>query len=233
MSRAPIDRPADRRTSEAMTDRPPSDNEASIRGERFMRLLMPAYKRLEDFAFAMARDREEARDLVAQTVLVAFESFDRLRDDQAFVAYLFTIASREFQRGRRRSRWFGPFSQPGAERIEYRGTAPDVSVDVDLLYTALARLPHREREAVVLFEISGFSMKEVRAIQGGSLSGVKVRIFRARRRLAVLLGAREAAGQTAGQTAPRRDSGGETRDPAADDAGRHEYAISFEANLKG
>src|SRR4051812_40460671 len=94
--RIPIPAPPERRTSEAMSDRSYPDNEHTIRSERFMRLLMPAYKRLEDFAFAMARDPEEARDLVAQTVLLALENFDRLRGDQAFLAYLFTIASREF-----------------------------------------------------------------------------------------------------------------------------------------
>jgi RNA polymerase sigma-70 factor (ECF subfamily) len=170
-----------------MNDRPDSD-QAAGRSERFMRLLLPCYKRLEDFAFAMSRDPEEARDLVAETVLLAFESFDRLKDDQAFLGYLFTIASREFRRRRRRRRWFGAFDESAAERIVYPGSPPDIAADVVLLYRALAKLSEQQREAIVLFEISGFSMKEIQEIQGGSLSGVKVRIHRARGRLAELLG---------------------------------------------
>jgi len=174
-----------------------------------MRLLMPAYKRLEDFAFAMARDSDEACDLVAETVLRAFESLDRLNDEKAFLSYLFTIASREFRRRRRRAQWFGAFNEAAAERIICSNTPPDISADVKLLYEALARLPHKEREAIVLFEISGFSIKEIQEIQGGSLSSIKVRLLRGRKRLAKLLGVHdtEAAMPAAGNARGGCDEG--------------------------
>lgn len=158
------------------------------RRERFLRLLADCRKRLEDYALAMTRNVDDAHDLIAETVLRAFEGFDALRDDQAFLAYLFTIASREHQRRRRRARWFAPFDEERAERMPFRGTMPDVSVDVRLLYDAIDRLPVREREAIVLFEITGLSLKEVQAVQGGSIGSIKVRLHRARKRLARLLG---------------------------------------------
>jgi RNA polymerase sigma-70 factor (ECF subfamily) len=64
-----------------------------------------------------------------------------------------------------------------------------------VLDRALARLPEKQREAVILFEISGFSLAEIREIQGGSLSGVKSRIVRGRDNLANLLRDRESAYQ--------------------------------------
>jgi DNA-directed RNA polymerase specialized sigma24 family protein len=90
---------------------------------------------------------------------------------------------------------------------------PDISADVELLYKALAQLPRREREAVVLFEISGFSMKEIREIQGGSLSSVKVRVFRARKRLAELLGVSPARGGLPSGPRGRGASNREMSDP--------------------
>jgi len=51
----------------------------------------------------------------------------------------------------------------------------------------LERLPIREREAIVLFEITGLSIKEIQEIQGGTLSGVKSRMARARNRLKGML----------------------------------------------
>ncbi len=166
-------------------------NDRAGRRERFMALLMPAYKRLEDFALAMTRNRDEARDLVAETLLRAYENFGKLKDERAFLGYLFSIAAREHRGRRRRQSRFIPIGEDAAETIRSAATAPDVAADVDLLYKALERLPYTQREAVVLFEISGFSIREIQSIQGGSVAAVKVRLFRARRRLGVLLGAGE------------------------------------------
>ena len=46
------------------------------------------------------------------------------------------------------------------------------------------------RETVVLFDVSDLSLEEIRRIQGGTLSGVKMRLKRGRERLARVLGVR-------------------------------------------
>jgi RNA polymerase sigma-70 factor (ECF subfamily) len=86
-------------------------------------------------------------------------------------------------------RWFGSYNEERARGLHDSGTTPEASADVALLYEALKRLPAAQRESVVLFEISGLSLQEIRQIQGGSLSGVKSRVTRGRRRLAEILGA--------------------------------------------
>jgi DNA-directed RNA polymerase specialized sigma24 family protein len=58
---------------------------------------------------------------------------------------------------------------------------------VTLLYNALNLLPVKQRETVMLFEISELSIEEIRNIQGGSISGVKSRLTRGRERLTELL----------------------------------------------
>ena len=183
-------------------------------------LLGPVYRQLENFVFAMTRDAEEARDLVAETLLRAYESFGRLKSPEAFLSYLFSIASREAGRRRRRARWFGSYDQQAAESIEWGGTPPDIGPDLELLHRALAKLPHQQREAVVLFEISGFSLREIQEIQGGTLSGVKVRIHRGRKRLARLLGAD--AGLDPMVVKERREGEGSPGE---------EYPLFFEATL--
>jgi RNA polymerase sigma-70 factor (ECF subfamily) len=179
--------------------------------ERFMALFRPLHGRLSRFAQGMTGDREEARDLVHDTVLVAFEGFERVKDEKAFLCYLFTIASRIHRRKQRRGRWFGSYDEEQAGRLHDNGTAPDTSAEVALLHDALKRLPGEQREAVVLFEISDLSLEEIRKIQGGTLSGVKSRVTRGRRRLAGMLGAdRERAPEDASDTATRngRSTGG-------------------------
>jgi RNA polymerase sigma-70 factor, ECF subfamily len=158
--------------------------------ERFLALFGEVQLGLSRYARALMRDREEARDLVSETVTIAYEHFESLRDDRAFKSYLYTTATRLAHRKQKRERKFEPFDAAIAETLYYNGAAPDAGVDIELLYKALEQLPEAMREAVVLFEISGLSLLEIQEIQGGSLSGVKSRIARGREKLANLLGAR-------------------------------------------
>jgi RNA polymerase sigma-70 factor (ECF subfamily) len=155
-----------------------------------MGLLRPVHGKLEAFALAMTRNSEEARDLVSETLLRAYEHFDQMRTAGAFASYLLTTASRACKRQRWRRRIFGAYNQDYAESIHDSRSGPDESADVDALYRALSRLPDAQREAVVLFEISGLTLEEIQRVQGGSLSGVKSRIVRGRQGLVRLLDAR-------------------------------------------
>lgn len=156
----------------------------------FIALLKPHHDRLARFARAMTKSREDAEDLVNDTLLIALEHFDELREPQAFLSWLFTIASRLHKRKRWKAKIFDRFSsEVYDDRYEERRYAqPDTLVDVGLLYEALERLPLKYREAFVLFEISGFSLAEIQEIQGGGLSAVKMRLVRAREQLRDLLG---------------------------------------------
>jgi DNA-directed RNA polymerase specialized sigma24 family protein len=55
------------------------------------------------------------------------------------------------------------------------------------LYEALAQLPHEQRESIILFEISGFSIQEITVIQNASESAVKQRLKRGREKLMEIL----------------------------------------------
>ena len=152
-----------------------------------MALLEPVHGSLNRFVRAMARDRDDARDLVAETILIAYERFDTVKDDKAFLSFLFTIAQRTCARGQRRAKLFGLFNDGLRDSLMSTSTPPDVAADIAALHRALALLPREQREAVALFEISGFPLEEIREIQGGTLSGVKARVARGRRKLAKLL----------------------------------------------
>jgi RNA polymerase sigma-70 factor (ECF subfamily) len=144
----------------------------------------------------MTGDAESAKDLVSETVLKAYESFDKLRDTGGFQSYLFTIASRLANRERSRGKRWADWDEERMNAIPAQGGSPEQSVEVELLYRALQQLPEKQREAIVLFEITGLSLEEVREIQGGSLSGVKSRIVRGREGLADLLGVTAERDQT-------------------------------------
>jgi len=129
---------------------------------------------------ALTRSYEDAQDLMSDTILAAYQSFPKLRDTNAFRKFLSTIAVRLQRRKQWRGRLFAPLAEAADSVYE---TTAESSHDLKLLMTALERLPHREREALVLFELSDFSIMEIQQIQGGTASGVKSRLGRARMKL--------------------------------------------------
>lgn len=178
------------------------DQEREKRKQRFLALLEPLYVRLERFAFAVARDPEEGRDLIGETLLRAFENFDKVRDERAFLAYLFSIATRLHARRRQRGQLFERFEEEGEDVLPSTAPQPDLAADIEILYAALAQLAPRQRETIVLYEISGLPLKEIQQVQGGTMAALKVRLWRARRQLAALLGV-DAGSEATSSTAAR------------------------------
>lgn len=163
-----------------------------------MELFAPLQGNLERFALAMTRDSEMARDLVAETTLIAYERFETLRSNAAFLSFLFTIAVRVNRGQQTRERRMEPIGEHHIRTLLDPGIAPDRAADISAVYAGLQQLPEKQREGVVLFEIMGLSMKEIRDIQGGSLTAVKVRISRGRKRLAEILGVTDQQESVAG-----------------------------------
>ena len=149
---------------------------------RFLSLYEPVHERFSRYCLARTGNRDAARELMSETVLRAYEKLDRLRNEGAFLHFLFGIAHRvNLSQWKRQNRE----KQLAEEDFEViaPGLTPEDAMDVRLLHEALLRLPAVQREAIVLFEISGFSIKEIKAIQGGSLSAVKSRLTRGREKL--------------------------------------------------
>ncbi len=177
-------------TAETQAMRPPGAAGRQESEERFLALLEKAKPGLTRFCWAMTRDEQDAADLLSDTVMQAWQNFASLRDPKAFPKFCLTIARRAAASiWRRRSRQAA--SDQWTELLS-DATPPDVRSDIGRLQAALKQLPRKQREAVALFELSGFSLNEIQALQGGSLSGVKSRLRRGRAKLAEILGVEDA-----------------------------------------
>lgn len=156
-----------------------------------MKLLTPNSDKLSRYCIAIARNREDARDLMSETVLKAYQSFERVSKPDSFVYYLFSIARRINFRQQWKKRIFGNWDEKLFENIQQHETTPETNVDIQILYNTLAKLPAKQSEAVVLFEISGFSIEEIAKIQGSTQSAVKSRLKRGREKLSELISEKE------------------------------------------
>lgn len=152
-----------------------------------MSLLNPHHDKLIRYVCAMTRNTEDARDIIGETILIAFEQMNDLRDPDSFPFYIFKIAQRLFYKLLWRRKLFIGYDHTHEDLQCDTSTAPDILPDVSILDHAIQKLPAKHREALVLFELSGFSLEEIRVIQGGSISGVKSRVARARQKLTKLL----------------------------------------------
>jgi RNA polymerase sigma-70 factor (ECF subfamily) len=137
----------------------------------------------------LSRSPGDGDDLFQEAVLRAFEKLPSLRDESRFQPWFYTILLSVHRNRSRRAFWrrflsiedrasdgWEPAGADGSCWEEERAQAARVA-------RALATLPPVQREAVVLFEIEGFSIEEIAALQGVSISAVKSRLARGRGRL--------------------------------------------------
>jgi RNA polymerase sigma-70 factor (ECF subfamily) len=153
--------------------------------KKFMVLYQPVHERFERFCKARAYGQMDFKDLMQETVVIAFEKLDEIKNTDAFLYFLFGTSTRILSNANRKIKeeeWEDSFEnraslEPNAQK----------KLEVEDLYKALGRLPDLQREGLILFEISGFSIKEIAAIQDSSEDAVKKRLSRGRQELTKLL----------------------------------------------
>jgi len=135
-------------------------------------------------AFALRRtDQATAQDVVAETFLVAWRRHDEVpREPTAWLLGVARHVLANQARGRRRRE---ALTEVLINQALTYAPAPG-EIDRELL-TALARLPDRDRELLVLTSWDGLSLREAGQVLGLSAPAAGVGLFRARNRLRDLL----------------------------------------------
>ncbi len=170
----------------------------------FLQLIEPHEQRLYRLALRITGSREDAEDVLQDTLLSALEHLPTFRGDAAFGTWLYRIALHNAFRVVRRRRGHESVSLeeliaeqseedepiPHPEFIaEWRDPA-EVAEQNELrriLEEALQQLPESYRTVFLLRDVEGLSTKEVAEILGISEGNVKVRLLRARLRLREVL----------------------------------------------
>ena len=152
---------------------------------------MKAYEHCHDdfhrYCSALSYGQLETQDLVQEVLLAAYEHFDTIRKKEQFLYYLIKIARNKSINHWHKHKYKTTLLEQHTANLKAQGLTPEKALDIQLLYQLLAQLPPIQREAVILFEMCGFKMKEIAEIQGSSVSAVKTRISRGRKRLKELM----------------------------------------------
>jgi RNA polymerase sigma-70 factor, ECF subfamily len=158
-------------------------NADTSRADQFMAAYAPLSRRLDRYCLVLTGNREDAQDLVGDTIEQAWKTFDSIRDHQAMLSFLFTVASRRWLRvkaGRSKT------TQASPEVFETLfDTSHDAerSLEASLLYDAIQRLPDELKQTVILGEIMDLSTRDVATTMGCTEVVVRVRLHRAKQRL--------------------------------------------------
>jgi RNA polymerase sigma-70 factor (TIGR02960 family) len=179
--------------------------------DAFGELTEPFRRELQLHCYRFLGSIQDAEDLVQETLLAAWRALDRFEGRASLRAWLYRIATNRCLnalrgKARRLSEvpasalerpelawrsepvWLQPYPDVLLEDIPDRGAGPEARYQaresIELAFiAALQRLPPRQRAAVLLRDVLGFTEAEVADMLGGSEASVKGAVQRARARL--------------------------------------------------
>lgn len=167
------------------------------RRKRYEALVDELYQDVFRYGYWLTRNKGMAEDLVQETFLRAWRSFDSLQNQKAAKAWLFTILRRE--NARQYERYRPELIDIDDVAVAEEGTAePDHKQKQVELHQAIMRLDKDYRDPLLLQVIGGFSGKEIADILDLNNNTVMTRLFRARNKLKNIL-APEAETDEAGE----------------------------------
>ena len=176
----------DRVTGTAPRNEVPAEGRARFEAEALVHL-----DAMYSFALKLSRSRDDAEDLVSDTILRAFERWEQYHLGTNIRAWLFTILYHVFVSRKRRvdkrevsegdgDTGWSPRDAVGEADPE--GRFYDSFLD-DEIVRAIDALPEEYRTAVVLSDIQEMRYAEIAQILGIPEGTVKSRLFRGRRLL--------------------------------------------------
>jgi len=177
-----------------MTDALTKSRRASFRDEA-----LPHLDAVFGFAIRLTKSREDAHDLVQETYMRAYRSWEQYTPGSSCRSWLFTIARNAFLRNRERIKRLekiveeqqptqGRNADPGSAiwsavaDTDPEGRFFDSIVDQSVS-DAIDTLPEDFRTAVVLSDLEDMSYAEIAEVMGVPVGTVKSRLFRGRREL--------------------------------------------------
>jgi RNA polymerase sigma-70 factor (ECF subfamily) len=170
--------------------------------EKFAELVTRHQRRATRIAFHYLRDAADADEAVQDAFVKAYMHMGTFREEMPFEIWFTRVLVNgcldRLKARRRRERWIAPpptdasgMERDPAEYLVARGPSPEDHVLSDerrrQLASALTQLPERQRLVFMLSHFEGQTSREVSAMTGLNESTVRVHLFRAIRRLRVLL----------------------------------------------
>lgn len=127
--------------------------------KRFAQMYEAVYTDLYRFALCMMKNRQEAEDAVSEAVIAAYENIGKLKKEEAFKSWIFTILSNVCRKRLRKTAAEQERSQGDVfSRIPSEETDMGIAVDVR---KAFFLLEEEEQIIVGLSVFGGYNSREI------------------------------------------------------------------------
>jgi RNA polymerase sigma-70 factor, ECF subfamily len=157
--------------------------------DAFATLYQAHVGRVYALCLRMTADPQAATEATQDVFVQAWKSLATFREEAAFSTWLHRLAFntvRQRQRGEGRRRGFVSLEEDGVEesRELVRSGQEDARMDLE---RAIALLPPRARNALVLHDIQGYRCREVAELTGSAVGTIQAHLHRARKMLREIL----------------------------------------------
>ena len=150
--------------------------------EQFIEVIKKEQEPLRRFLLALCcGNRDEADDIAQEALVKAYLSLSKYEG----TTWLYRIAYHQFIDTTRCRRIMQPMDV--LEKQEDVSFAADRDFRFQSLYIALEELPPKERTAILLFYLNGYSIREITDIVEATEDAVKKQLSRGREKLKILL----------------------------------------------
>ena len=153
--------------------------------EQFISQVESTQKAFRRFLVALCcGDSLLADDIAQEAYIKAYLSIDGLSDTSKFKSWIYRIGYNTFLNQKRSEKIFVDYNE-AANMTSHEST--DSAFKYQELYSALQKLPGKERTSILLYYIENYSIKEIAEIVDVSQDAVKQDLSRGRAHLRGLL----------------------------------------------
>lgn len=151
----------------------------------FQNDVLPLKNKLFRLALRITLNREEAEDVVQDTLIKVWNVRDRWQELDSIEAYSLTIARNlSLDRIKKMENQNDSLEEQNTERLDENTSTPSERMiqkdKLDIVRNIINELPEKQRSCLQLRDIEGKSYKEIADILSITEDQVKVNIFRAR-----------------------------------------------------
>ena len=151
----------------------------------FQNDVLPLKNKLFRLALRITLNREEAEDVVQDTMIKVWNARDRWQELDCIEAYSLTIARNlSLDRIKKMENQNDSLEEQNTERLDENTSTPSERMiqkdKLDIVRNIIDELPEKQRSCLQLRDIEGKSYKEIADILSITEDQVKVNIFRAR-----------------------------------------------------
>jgi RNA polymerase sigma factor (sigma-70 family) len=170
--------------SKGATVPPPPDAAPAERRRRFDELYAAQHRQVLGYLLRRTENTDDAADVFAETFLTAWRRLDDLPQGQEARMWLYGTARRTLANYRRGERRRTALADRLRTDLAIRHQPPAFDGELAEISAAFRRMSEADRELLALVAWEGLDPGQIAAVLGCSRNAARIRLHRARRRLA-------------------------------------------------